>query len=119
MDQPPVAPPTMTGNPGPESDTSKLLAVLGYIFGIVALVAILIDPYKNEKFVRLHAVQALALWAIGIVAQFLWVIPIIGWIAGAVIGIGVLVLGIMGIINSAQGKYWEMPMVYGFVSQYI
>ena len=49
---PPAAP--MTDRPGPASDTSKLLAALGYLFGIVAVVALLIDPYKEEKFVKFH-----------------------------------------------------------------
>lgn len=120
MDQPPVTPPVVeTGQPGPASDTSKLLAALGYLTGIAAIIAILIDPYKGEKFVRLHAFQALGLWVVFIVSSVVAVIPIIGWIAGFVLWIAGIVLGIMGIVNSAQGKYWEMPVVYGFVKNYI
>lgn len=46
---PPAAPPApaplgadMSGRPGPVSDTSKLLAALGYLIWIVALIALLI-----------------------------------------------------------------------------
>ncbi len=120
MDQPPVVPPVAeVGRPGPASDTSKLLAALGYLIGIVALIAILIEPYKNEAFVKFHAIQALALWVVLIVANILVAIPVLGWIVWVVAWIGGLVLGIMGIINAFQGKYWEMPIIYPIVKSYI
>ncbi len=105
--------------PGPASDTSKLLAAFGYIVGLVALIAILIDPYKDEKFVKFHAVQALALWVVGIVISFVSVIPIIGWIIAFVGGIAVFIFAIMAAIKAFQGEYYEMPVVYNFVKQYM
>jgi len=114
---PPVAPPT-AGSEGP-SDTGKLLAAIGYIIGIVALIAILIEPYKNEKFVRHHAIQALGLWVFGVVLSIVAAIPVVGWIIGAVGGIALFVIAIMGAIKSFQGEWWEVPLIYGIVKQYI
>ncbi|MDZ4178511.1 MAG: hypothetical protein U1E29_04660 [Coriobacteriia bacterium] len=112
----PPAPPVPSGTgadrPDPVNDTSKLLAALGYIFWIVALIAILIEPYKEEKFVRFHAVQALALGVAAIVA---WAIPIIGWI----VGIAILVFQIIGLIKAFQSQYYEVPVVYGLVKSFI
>jgi uncharacterized membrane protein len=120
MDQPPVTPPVMeTGRPGPASDTSKLLAALGYLIPIVALIALLIDPYKNEKFVKFHAIQAIALWVVLVISNIIMAIPVIGWIIGFVVWIAVLVLGIMGLINAFQGKYWELPVLYGFIKGFV
>ena len=51
MDQPPVTPPPAAPVPpagGPASDTSKLIALLGYIFAPLGLIALAIDPYKDE-----------------------------------------------------------------------
>lgn len=113
----PVAPPPVGGDV--PSDTGKILAGFGYLVGIVALIAILMEPYKNEPFVRQHAIQALALWVISIVLGIVANIPVIGWILGMVVGIAVLVFAIIGAIKAFQGQTYEMPVVYNLVKQYI
>ena len=113
-----MAPP-MGDSAGPASDTSKLLAAIGYIVGIVALVAILIEPYKDEKFVKFHAIQALGLWVAGAVIGVVGVIPIIGWIVALVGGIAIFVFAIIGAVKAFQGEYYEVPVVYNLVKQYI
>jgi len=115
----PPAPPAPAPAGDAPSDTGKILAGLGYLTGIVALVAILMEPYKNEKFVRLHAIQALGLYIISIVLGVLNVIPILGQIIWLVGSIAVLVFAIMGAIKAFQGQWYEMPIVYNFVKQYI
>ena len=115
---PPPAAPPVAGSEGP-SDTGKLLAAIGYIIGIVALIAILIEPYKSEKFVRHHAVQALGLWVAGLVLGIVSQVPIIGWIIGAVGWVALVVVAIMGAIKSFQGEWWEVPLIYPIVKQYI
>jgi len=114
----PVAPPPVAGGDAP-SDTGKILAGIGYLTGIVALIAILIEPYKNEKFVRQHAFQALALYVVMIVASILNVIPIIGQIIWLVAWIAVAVFAIIGAIKAFQGQTYEMPVVYNFIKNYI
>jgi uncharacterized membrane protein len=108
----PEAPPGPVGRPGPESDTSKILVGIGYLFWIVALIAILIEPYKNETFVKFHAFQALGL---GIASWVVWAIPVIGWL----VGIAIFVFQIICAIKAFQGKYYEVPIVYGVVKGFI
>lgn len=105
--------------PGPESDTSKILAAIGYLIGVVALIAILIEPYKNEKFVKFHAVQALGMWVASIALGFIANIPIIGWIVAVVGGLAIFVVAIIAAIKAFQGEYYEVPVVYGIVKQYM
>lgn len=119
MDQPPVTPaaPVMeTGRPGPASDTSKILAALGYPLWPVALIAILIDPYKNEKFVKFHAIQALglalAIWVVSFVLTFAFGI-------GAIIGLVGFIYEIVLAVKAYNGEYVEVPVVYGLVKTYI
>ncbi|MHB1477738.1 MAG: hypothetical protein ACYCXD_09240, partial [Coriobacteriia bacterium] len=78
----PAAPPPAGGDV--PSDTGKILAAIGYLVGIVALIALLIEPYKNERFVKHHAVQALAIWVGWILVSVVSAIPVIGWIISAV-----------------------------------
>ena len=97
---------------GPQSDASKWLAVLSYIFVIVAVVTLLIEPYKDEDFVRFAAIQAIALqliiWVLG------W-IPIVGWIIALVC----IVFSIIAIVKAIGEEYYEVPVIYGFVKGWI
>lgn len=117
---PQTPPPAPQGQPPASGgDTAKLLAVFGYLTGIVALIAILIEPYKDDTFVRHHAMQALALAVAWILDSVVYAIPVLGWIAGPIISIALLVFAIMGAVKAWQGEMWEMPVVYGVVKQYI
>ena len=109
-------PPGLTDGP---SDTGKILAALGYLVGIVALIALLIEPYKNERFVKHHAVQALAVWVGWILVSVISAIPVVGWIISAVGWVALLVFSIMGAVKAFQSEMWEMPVVYNIVKQYI
>ncbi len=110
----PAAPPApapaadMGGRPGPVTDTSKILAAVGYLVWPVALIAILIDPYKDEKFVKFHGYQALAL---AVVSMICWFIPYVGWAAGIV----VFVFEVIALIKTLGSEYYEVPVVYGVI----
>jgi uncharacterized membrane protein len=118
MDESTQAPPPSGGGgaevmrAGPASDASKWLAALSYVFVIVAVIALLIEPYKDEEFVRFAAIQAIALqlviWVVG------W-IPVVGWIIALV----ALVFSIIAIVKAIGNEYYEVPVVYGFVKGWI
>lgn len=119
---PPAAPPPadMSGRPGPASDTSKLLAAISYPLWIPALIAILIEPYKDEKFVKFHAIQALGLGiAYFVIEAVIWVIPILGWIVGAILPFVYIVYTILLALKAYKGEYFEVPVVYDFIKGYI
>jgi uncharacterized membrane protein len=101
----------MPQRPGPVSESSRILAALSYLFGVIAIVVLFIEPYKNEKFVRFHAVQGIALWVLGI---FYW-IPFVGWLLGLLAFVAVVV----GAVNAFQGRYWEVPVIYDVVKSFI
>ncbi len=109
------SPPAAGDRPGPASDTSKLLAALGYVFWIPALIAILIDPYKEEKFVKFHAIQALvfgvALYAIAAVLSTV----LIGCL---IYPIG-FIYQIYLAVKAFGGHYVEIPVIYGFIKGYV
>jgi uncharacterized membrane protein len=112
---PPVSAPVGDGS-GPASDTSKLMAALGYVIWIVALIAILIEPYKNEKWVKSHAVQALAL-NLAIYAVSAVTMPLMG--LGGIVALVGFVYTIVLAIKAYNGESLEVPVIYGFVKQYI
>jgi uncharacterized membrane protein len=101
-----------------EIQDGKLMAILAYIIFLVPLLAA-----RDKKFAMFHTEQALAL----IIA---WVVIYIGFtilsiilskissalscgmgIVSILIWVGYLVLWIMGLINAAQGKLKEIPVI--------
>lgn len=103
---------------------NKLMAVLSYL-GILVLIPIL--AAKNSPFAKFHATQGLNLlivsvaWSIvsGIIGAILGAIgvtflsvlwSIITWLVGIVIFLTMVI----GIINAAQGKAKELPIIGGF-----
>ncbi|MCE5203610.1 MAG: DUF4870 domain-containing protein [Actinomycetia bacterium] len=124
--QAPPPPPPMSAPPGPGpavpgavDSSAKLMAGFGYLLGIPALVAILVEPFKDDPWVRPHAVQALGLCVASIVIGIVANIPFIGWIVGMVGGIGVVVLAIIGAVKAFQGESYEMPIINGLVKQFL
>ena len=75
------------------SNVAGLLAyILGFITGIIFLV---IEPYKNDKFVRFHAFQSI----------FFNVAIVVFWIAYSILGsiLGFVSLGFMVVLMSLVG----------------
>jgi uncharacterized membrane protein len=44
----------------------------------------------------------------------LGIIPIIGWMLMPIFGIGILILGIMGLVNGFGGKAKQLPLIGKF-----
>ena len=105
-------------------EDNKLMAVLSYL-GILVLIPIL--AAKDSPFAKFHATQGLNLlivsvaWSIvsGIIGAILGAIgvtflsvlwSIITWLVSIVIFLTMVI----GIINAAQGKAKELPIIGGF-----
>ena len=97
---------------GPASDTSKILAAVGYLFFIIAIVLLLIEPYKDEDFVRFNAYQAIALQVVIWVG---WMVPVVGWIVAIV----AIVFSIIAMVKTFMGEYYEVPVLYGLVKGFV
>jgi uncharacterized membrane protein len=106
---PPMAPPA-----GGPSSNARLIALLGWLFAPLGIIAIFLDDYKNDMWVRSHVIQAAA------VAIALWVVGMI--VTTVTFGIGGLFWWIVQLgvqiyfgIQAYNGKTVEVPVVYGLV----
>ena len=92
------------------NSNSNAASIAAYITWVGVLIALIVrDP--ADRFTAHHMNQALVLNVIGIAAGALNIIPIIGNIAGLVIGVGVFVLDIMGIARAASGSMEPLPFI--------
>ena len=92
---------------------NKALAILSY-FNLLVLIPIFVG--KNSRFATFHANQGLIL---AIAQLALWIVNIfLGWIglirlAKNLLSLVIAVFAIIGIVNAAQGKAKELPLIGG------
>ncbi len=87
---------------------NKVYAVLAY-FGILVLIPIL--AAKDSPYARYHANQGLILFILQIIVIILG--KIVGFL-GTIGGLITFVLFIIGIVNAAQGRAKELPVIGKF-----
>ncbi len=96
--------------PAALNDTNRLLAALSYPIWIIALVMILTDTSKEDPFVKYHAWQGLFL---GIASMLVSIVTF---------GIGGLLIWLYSIycaIQTYNGEYLEVPLIYGLAKNYM
>lgn len=89
-------------------EEGKIWAFVGY-WWILFLVPLL--GKKDNKFAYFHGKQGMVLFVFSIVIWIIGFIPVLGPIIGFIGWIIILVLAIIGMVTSLQGKYWKMPVL--------
>ncbi|HZD05193.1 MAG TPA: DUF4870 domain-containing protein [Longimicrobiales bacterium] len=110
--------PVAGGSGLPENVAGALSYLLGALTGVVFFI---ID--RERPFVRFHAVQSIGItiaWVVIVVAEMilsaiLGIVPVIGWIIGILLSLGVAIAG-FGIwlwlmYQAYQGRTWELPFL--------
>lgn len=90
-----------------KEEAGKILAAISYLW-IIGLILLLVE--KKDKFVKFHAKQGTAIFAISVILIILGWIPIINlitWIGGLILLIAI----IYGIIMALQSKEAKMPVI--------
>ncbi len=91
------------------AEEGKIWAFIGY-WWILFLVPLLAK--KENKFALFHGKQGMVLFVFEVIIWILSYIPVIGWfIIGPIGSIICIVLAIVGMVKSLQGKYWKMPVL--------
>ena len=107
------------GTTGIPSNTAGALSYfLGALTGILFLVI-----EKKDPFVRFHAAQSIGVTVVGvgisivlmILSAVLGVVPILGWILGAFLSLGFMLVAfgfwLFRMFQAWQGRSWEVPLV--------
>src|SRR5437868_11415170 len=104
----------------------NVAGMLAYFTLLPAIIFLVMDPYKNSKFVRFHAFQNIcfnvawvAAWIGMMMASVvLAFIPVLGHLLvlllWATIMLGGFVLWVMAVIKANQGQKWQMPVLGKF-----
>lgn len=113
---PPMTPPMPGAGP---SSNAKLIALLGWIFAPFGLIAIFLDDYKNDMFVRSHVIQAAAVALASWVVNAILGATIVLAILAPLVWLLVFVYQIFMAIQAYNGKTTEVPVIYGLVKSMI
>ena len=118
----PVVPGSRSRDDNRDAEENKAMAILAY-FGPLVLIPIF--AAKESPFARYHANQglvlAIACIAFSIVCGILsailavisWRLAFIGTLLLSLVGLVFTVLAIIGIVNAAQGRKRELPIIGG------
>jgi uncharacterized membrane protein len=109
------------GTTGGISD--NIAGALAYVTIIPAIVFLLVEPFKRNRFIRFHSFQCvflvLAAFVLGLALKFglavLILVPVLGQLMvlliSMVISIGCLILWIVLIVKALQGEMFKIPFV--------
>ena len=88
-----------------------LAAILQIFIGVLFFLPLV--ACKDSAYGKFYANQGLLIFLIRIISSAILAIPILGWIAGPIIGIANLVFAIMNAVNASKGLRKGIPLVGG------
>ncbi len=89
----------------------RLWAALGYPVALVALLALLMEEKKERPFIRYHAVQALALNVVLLVAMMLLTATLVGALCAPLFWL----VTFWPAYEAYNGRYTEIPVITDFI----
>jgi uncharacterized membrane protein len=107
----------------PASGRDNIFGALAYVTIIPAIVFLLVEPFKANRFIRFHAFQciflAIASLAVGIALKLMFTVllfvPFLGQLMALliamIISIGCLILWIVLIVKALQGERFKVPFI--------
>jgi uncharacterized membrane protein len=120
---PAVPPVSVTAASVPSQLKDNLIAALAYITFIPAVIFVLIEPFKRNRFVRFHSFQSIFLTVVTIVIaialrilySILTLIPVVGyllaWLSLAVAVLGCGILWLVLLAKALQGQTFRLPLI--------
>ena len=123
----PVLAPTPAAGPpeaiGPVGPKDNFIAAAAYLTFLPAIIFVLIEPFKRNRFVRFHSFQSIFLAAATIVAAIamrilysvLALIPGLGyllaWLTSTVALLAWVILWILLLVKALQGETFRLPWI--------
>jgi uncharacterized membrane protein len=107
----------------PTQPKDNLIAAAAYITFLPAVVFVLVEPFKRNRFVRFHSFQSIFLAVVTIVAALAMrilfsavaLLPGVGyllaWLVSAVALLGWVILWLVLLVKALQGETFKLPWI--------
>ena len=105
-----------------------LAGALAY-FLVPAILFLLVEPYKKNRFVRFHSFQCIGVWLAAVVmgavlrilGLLLFVIPVLGhllvWLVSMVVILAFIMIWIVLVLKALLGEMFKLPLVGEFAER--
>jgi uncharacterized membrane protein len=102
---------------------------LAYCTIVPAIVFLLVEPYRKNRFVRFHSFQCIGLWlaalvvgaALRVAGVLMFFVPLLGhllvFLLSMVVSLGFFVIWVVMIVKALQGEMLKLPLVGDFAEQ--
>lgn len=87
----------------------RYLAALTYICPLGIFIMLLLD--KDSSYIRHHANQAICLMLWFALSGIVFIVPLLGWLAGAAGMVAGIVFTIIAIVRTLKREYYEIPFI--------
>jgi len=107
----------------------NIAGALAYVTVIPAILFLVLEPYKRNRFVRFHSFQCLFFAAasvitgavLKVVGWVLLIIPVIGQLflllISVVVGIAIFILWLILVVKALQGEAFRLPVLGDLAEQ--
>jgi len=118
----PVAP-AMPATVATGGFSDHILGALAYLTFIPAIIFLLVEPFKKNRFIRFHSLQCIFLWGTGLLLgiplklafRVLLLIPMLGQLivllTSLVLFLGCVILVIVLLVKALQGEMFKLPFI--------
>jgi uncharacterized membrane protein len=106
----------------------RIAGALAYAI-IPAIIFLLVEPYRSNRFVRFHSFQCIGFWLAGVVlgaalrvaGVVLFFIPVLGhlvvFLVSMVASLGFFIIWVVLIVKALQGEEFKLPWVGDYADQ--
>jgi uncharacterized membrane protein len=107
-----------------------IAGALAYFTFIPAIVFLMLDPYRRDRFVRFHSIQCLLLWlagliaglAIRVLALILFMVPVVGvWLISllsVLAGLAAFFMWLVLVVKALQGYAFKLSILGDLAEHY-
>ncbi len=107
-----------------------IAGALAYFTIIPAIIFLLVEPYKRDRFLRFHSFQCIGFWLAALVigavvraaAFLLFFVPLLGYLVvlllSMVTSLGLFAIWVVLIVKALQGEMFKLPVVGDLAEQH-
>lgn len=108
----------------------NIVGALAYFSFVPAIIFLLIEPYRKNRYVRFHSLQCLVssgatillAVALKLAGDVLFLIPVVGpllvVLVGVVASLAVLMIWLVLVVKAVQGEMFKLPILGYFAEQH-
>jgi len=123
-----LTPPQAQGKAGIFAE--NVAGAIAYITFIPAILFLVLEPYKRNRFLRFHSVQCLLMWGVGIIVALalrvtsllLFLIPLAGplfvLLTSVIFALAAVLLWLVLVVKALQGEMFKLPWLGDFAARH-